>query len=271
MGVYSGILYGTYSVIDNAIIGKLLGISVLGYYLVAYRWGHIVSENIRPAFQSVIYPTFASIKHDTFKLQKSYLESIKYLSFIAFPITLGIIFLGDKFILLIGGEKWEESILPLQILSISGLLRTTNVGGAIFEVIGKPYINTGFTIFTMSFIALLVYPFTLWFDLAGAAIAVVITFALGSIITPLLIRKYIDLPIKKQFAQMFIPCVASLGMGIVIFLFRRVSYVETIYLNELLEFIVLFFIGLISYFSLLYILTKGSILVDLKFIYNIYK
>lgn len=267
--VLSGLLYSTYSVVDNAIIGKILGVTMLGYYAVAYRWGHFTSSNIRPIFQTVMFPTFSKIKDNMAKLHKGYLNSLKYISLAVVPITVGWVFLGDKFILNVIGSKWENAILPLQILAISGLLRSLQVGATLFPALGKPRISTGIVAAQASILCALLYPFILWRGLTGASMAVVITFSITTGYVFMKISKLIKLPVRKALKEFVVPGMSSICMGIILFGLQHFDiHIGSPPLVELLS---LFVIAVISYIAFLTIFTKGRIIGEIKEVISIIK
>jgi len=264
--VLSAILFSIYSVIDNAIIGKIFGAATLGYYVVAYRWAHFASNNIRPIFQTVMFPTFSNIKNKIVKLQKAYLYSLKYISLFVFPITVGWILLADKFILSIIGNKWESAIIPLQILSISGLLRSLQIGGTLFPALGKPRISTSILFAQFVILIGLIYPLTLYYGLVGACLAVVITFSITTSYVFLKISKLIELSVKIQFKEMIVPGISSISMGIVLLFMKNIR----IFIPAFFEFFLLFFIGVISYIIFLIIYTRSKIIKEIKEIIYIF-
>lgn len=266
--VISAVLYSTYSVIDNAFIGKVLGTTLLGYYAIAYRWGHFTSSNIRPIFQTVMFPTFSNIRNDLRKLHSGYLQSLGYVSLIVFPITLGWIILADKFILNIIGSKWQNAILPLQILSVSGLLRSLQIGGELFPALGRPKITTGIVAAQFVILCILIYPFILWNGLIGASMAVVLTFSFTTVYVFVKISRLIDLAVKKALKKLIVPLASSLCMGIVLFFLKQLS-TTLISFSPVWEFLFLFIMGIISYFSFLYIFTWGEIANEIRNIMRI--
>jgi len=266
----SGLFFATYSVADNALIGKIMGATMLGYYAVAYRWGHLTSSNVRPIFQTVMFPTFSNIKNDVSRLHRGYLDSLKYISLIVFPITVGWILLADKFVLNVIGEKWEYAIIPLQILSISGLLRSLQVGAELFPALGKPKIAFSITALQLIILIILLYPFILWRGIIGASVAVVATFTISTGYVFYKISRLIQLKFVRAIKELFVPCFSSISMGAVLYILKTVG-VEMLTENQLLEFMFLFISGIISYFIFLYIWSKGKIKTEIKNISQILK
>lgn len=266
--VISAVFYSAYSVVDNAFIGKALGSTLLGYYAVAYRWGHFTSSNIRPIFQTVMFPTFSNIRNDLRKLRSGYLQSLGYVSLIVFPITLGWIILADKFVLNIIGSKWQNVILPLQILAVSGLLRSLQIGGELFPALGKPKIATGIVSAQLVILCILIYPFILWNGLIGACTAVVLTFSFTTVYVFVRISWLIGLSVKKALNRLTVPLASSLCMGIVLFFFKQLSSTY-IALTPVWEFLFLLIMGIIIYLSFLYIFTWGDIVNEIRDIVRI--
>lgn len=109
--------------IDTVMLEFMKGSAVVGWYNAAYNL--ILGFNPIPVlFMNSLLPLMAYtfVKSDT-SLRYIYEKSFKFLLIFALPLTLGIFLLSDKFILLIYGKSYVNSISALQILSFDILLK----------------------------------------------------------------------------------------------------------------------------------------------------
>ncbi|MEA2064807.1 MAG: flippase [Patescibacteria group bacterium] len=115
----AGIFNRVYTHIDIVLISKLIGDAYTGWYGVANRLTFSL-QFIPAAFIAAIYPAMSSyFEHSKEKLKEISEKSIIYLMFIIFPISFGAIALGREIILFFYGNKFENSIMPLQLLMVS--------------------------------------------------------------------------------------------------------------------------------------------------------
>ncbi len=128
---------------DVILIGKLLGTETLGIYSVAKNLSMRPAQIINPIITKVTFPIMAKVQDDTLRLRDIYLKTINYLSSVNFPIYILIAILAEPIILTLFGEKWSESIIILQILSIYSALRATgNPIGSL--LLAKGRVDLGF-------------------------------------------------------------------------------------------------------------------------------
>ena len=120
----STIIIFIYRNIDDFIIGRMLGMKQLGFYGLAYRIGNLPTNHITQIISKVLYPAFMNVRDDWERLVAYYYRSFRYLCFITFPVAFGILVFAPDFFHLLYGEKWNEAILPTQILAVFGLIRS---------------------------------------------------------------------------------------------------------------------------------------------------
>lgn len=108
--------------IDYLIIGKLLGATALGYYTIAFKLADLPRTKITSMIAAIAFPAFAAIRDDNEKMKRGYLKISGYVSMTVFPILVMLLATADKVIPLVYGARWAPSVLPFQILAISGLI-----------------------------------------------------------------------------------------------------------------------------------------------------
>jgi O-antigen/teichoic acid export membrane protein len=112
--------------IDNFIIGKLLGVEILGIYNIAKNLAMRPSQIINPIVTQVSFPVMAKIQYDNSLLKSVYLRSINYLSSCNVPIYLFICIMAEPIVLVLFGSNWLAAVPSLRLLSIYYLIRSTN-------------------------------------------------------------------------------------------------------------------------------------------------
>ncbi|MCM3569378.1 MOP flippase family protein [Neobacillus mesonae] len=133
--------------IDSIMLGRLLGPTALGYYTMANNIIILPSTKINPIITRVTFPIFSKIQNDSERLKEGFLQLLKLVSFINFPIFFGLFITAHLFIPVIFGEKWIESVRLLQILCGVGLLRSIgNPIGSLLMATGKVKISFQFNV-----------------------------------------------------------------------------------------------------------------------------
>lgn len=108
--------------LDKVIIGKFLGEQALGVYSVAFQLVLRPLFVINPIFNRVALPIFSKIKNDNQRLVRSYLELLKMIGLLIFPIYLIMCLCAPIVVEVLLGDKWGEASPILAILSMLGIL-----------------------------------------------------------------------------------------------------------------------------------------------------
>ncbi len=123
---------------DSILIGKLLGVEILGIYNLAKSLAMRPAQIINPIITQIAFPVMSKIQKDILKLKTAYLKVINYLSSVNFPIYIFIAVFAKSMIMIFFGAKWLEAVPILRILSIYYLVRSTgNPIGALILARGR--------------------------------------------------------------------------------------------------------------------------------------
>ena len=118
----SGLLNTLYKNIYLLIIGKFFSATELGFYTRADQFKNLPSQNLTSVVQRVTFPVLSTIQDDLVKLKQSYRRLIRSTMLISFTIMLGLAAVAEPLVLTLIGEKWQQSIIYLQLLCFSGML-----------------------------------------------------------------------------------------------------------------------------------------------------
>lgn len=121
---------------DKLIIGKTLGLSSLGYYDKSYRLMMLPLQQITFVISPVLLPVFSEFQDNLKVLGKKYLKIYSTLSYISFPVSIILFICSPELIYIIFGSQWGPSIQPFRILSLSLSMQIlTSTTGNIFQAI----------------------------------------------------------------------------------------------------------------------------------------
>jgi O-antigen/teichoic acid export membrane protein len=109
---------------DNMLVGRFLGSAALGYYSRAYGLMLMPITQIISVVSNVMFAALSTIKEDKVRVKRIYLRALGLISFLAFPMMVGLLILAEPFVLALFGEPWADMILVLRILAMVGLLQS---------------------------------------------------------------------------------------------------------------------------------------------------
>jgi len=206
--------------LDFIVIGKFLGSEALGFYSLAYNIIILPVSRINPIITRVAFPVFAKIQNQNEKLRNGYMQVMRMLTFINFPLLFGIASTAMIFIPLIFGDDWEKSILLTQILFGVGVLRSTgNPAGSLLLAKGRADLGFKWNAFLMltQLPGILI---GLWLGgITGVAIAFLLLEIIYCILNYLfIIRKLLGPCLRDYVMSMFPSLLSSTIMGILVFI-----------------------------------------------------
>jgi O-antigen/teichoic acid export membrane protein len=125
---------------DYLLIGKYLGERELGHYYLAYKIMLYPLQNISLVVSRVLFPIYSKIQNDNDRFRKIYSKVANAISFLTFPIMVGVFALSDLFAVTFFNDKWDTTLLALllMILAPVGLIQSiATTTGSIYQAKGK--------------------------------------------------------------------------------------------------------------------------------------
>ncbi len=160
---------------DDAVVGKLLGVTALGFYVMAYKLSNMPATSITHVFSQVAFPIYSKLQDDPQGLRKAYLKALKYIAFVSIPASGGLLVLAPEVVKFFLGERWMEMVPAMRILCIFGIIRALGgTTGPLFQGVGRPDIITKLNLGKLLIIAVLIVPLTRQYGIVGASMAVTI-------------------------------------------------------------------------------------------------
>lgn len=233
---------------DGFFVAKLLGISALGFYQIAYKIPSILAVEI---IASAIFPAYAKIQDNIVKIKETYLKILRLFSFLLMPMAGGILMVIPEFIRLFLGEKWLPSVAPMQVLVVSSLIWTISVlSNYVFLALGKPGIEAKGVAIRLVALTALLYPFITWWGIFGASLAVLMSVLLSASWFIFMILKTIDCQLKDFLKNLIIPFVNALSMVLIIGILKSMVPIT------MWSFFLVIMVGILMYVTLTYITDK---------------
>ncbi|MBU4304919.1 MAG: lipopolysaccharide biosynthesis protein [Candidatus Omnitrophica bacterium] len=212
---------------DDILVGKVLGVAALGLYQMAYRISNLPATQVTHVIGQVTFPAYSKLQDDIPRLREAYLRVLQVSTFLSFPIAGLIYILSPLFTKIFLGPKWESMIPAMQVLCVFGLIRSyAATTGPVFNAVGKPRILTQLSFIQLIFLALIIYPLTVRWGIAGTAMATVIPNLLIAVLASIKIVNIIRCDITKFLGFIIFPFLLTgimVVIGIILLRYCRYS------------------------------------------------
>ena len=104
----------------SVFLGRKYSAERVGYYTQANKWSQMGVSVLMGMVSSVAQPVLASVTDEEERQLRGFRRMIRFAAFISFPAMFGLAFIAPEFIPIVITEKWNNSIVLLQILCVGG-------------------------------------------------------------------------------------------------------------------------------------------------------
>lgn len=228
---------------DYFLISKFIGVEALGLYTLAYKIMLYPLQNITYIISRVMYPVYSKLADDNNEFKNMFILVAKVISIITFPMMLGLMAVSDLFVNVVLGEKWNEIIPLILILTPLGLIQSVYTpAGAIFKAKDKTDIWFRWGVFS-GIVTVSAFIIGLRWGIIGVAVGYLISNLILIVPGMKIPFRYINLKISEFIKSLSITFYCSIAMfGIVILLKYLISG-----FGETPELIALVILGVIIY------------------------
>jgi len=196
---------------DDFYVAKILGISSLGLYQMAYTLSNLPATQVSQVISQVTLPAYCLINKSRTLLKKAYLKVLNVTILISFPISGFLFTLGPDIVLIFFGEQWKPMSICLQILVLFGTIRSVNgTIGPVFLSMGLPAYLSKVVLFQVIIMFILIIPLTHYYAIAGTAMAVLIPNMIAFIIQLIYLQKSLNIKVYEILSKMWTPLIATI-------------------------------------------------------------
>ena len=251
---------------DDIFLGKVLGVTALGFYQMAFRFANLPALEIG-VLSRIAFPAYSKLQNNIPKLRCAYLRMLKFITFFSTPLAGGIFMLGPAFTHIFLGDKWMSMIPALRILAIAIVVRVVvGTGGALFNAVGRPDIAFKQDFARVITLAVAIYPLTMLWKISGTSLAVLLAVCACIPIWIIGSSKEAKVEISDYLKILLPPLIGTVIMSAVIFVLGMVFNQF-----EFIGFLVSVAGGAATYISFIFIIRNISdytIFKDIKFIFS---
>lgn len=166
------------SQVDVLLGGRLLGARTIGLYSVPKDFSSRLAGVVNPVVTEVSLPVMAKAQADTMMLKRLYLQMMRMIASVSFPVYVALAIFAGEVVRLLFGPQWGNAVPLLRLLACWALLRSiSNPVGSLLIALGRPDLS-----FHWNMALLFIMPPAVWlgsqYGLIGMATAMTILAAL---------------------------------------------------------------------------------------------
>ncbi|MFC1872240.1 lipopolysaccharide biosynthesis protein [Chloroflexota bacterium] len=237
---------------DDIFVGKLLSVTLLGFYQLAYRVSNTLTTELTSVFSQVAFPAYSKLQDNLPSLREAYLKILHLTTFISIPVAAGIFVVAPEFTQIFLSEKWMPMVPALQMLALFGLLRSTSATtGGVFQGIGKPQINTRWQLVRLGVLAVAIYPLTVRWGIMGTALAVLLAQLVAIMGFSYMVIKVTECGWKSFSRLIALPLISAAIMVLLLYGLKA-----TFLTNGIGHLLLLIVAGITTYFGVTYLLDR---------------
>lgn len=107
--------------VDQLVVGKVLGVTMLGTYFIAARFGRAWGDQMASTINKVLFPTMARMRDSIEQLMVAQVQTLRMIAIAAVPLSVTLSALSPMFVSVVLGSDWAVASVPIAILSFQGL------------------------------------------------------------------------------------------------------------------------------------------------------
>lgn len=249
--VFANLINAIYNELRSLIIGRSYSSAALVYYNKGNQIPALAITNIDTAIGTVVFPTMSEAENEE-RLKNIGRRAMKTTSYLLFPIMIGLIVVSRPLIILLLTEKWENSIIFMQILCLYWMtqpIQTTN--WQIIKAIGRSDLCLKLEAIKKTIGIIMVF-IAMKLGVIAIAFSAALFGFISMFINILPNKKLINYSIKDQLLDIMPALFASIVMGLIIY---SIAFIK---MPMVLLLVIQVIVGIISYIAMSYIFKIDS-------------
>ena len=202
--------------LDNLVVGRILGMTALGFYDKAFTTMHKLTRKLNLAGPAVSFRIFAMIHDEPERFRKAYRKVILSATVVGYAMVTGMIVVAHPLIEVLFGPRWLPAVVPFQILCAAAYLRLLNTyASTATQAKGKIWSEVKrqglFTVVLVVAVSL----FSRW-GITGAAFGVLTATVMMTVMLQILVRRLTKLSWWDLLSPQVPGVVCSVGLAAVL-------------------------------------------------------
>jgi O-antigen/teichoic acid export membrane protein len=123
---------------DYLVVGRMLGATTLGFYLMAFNLSTSPVKLFSTAVASVALPGFAKLQGDLTALRTGFVQSLTWLMWVTIPVGVGLSIAATTLCTFVYGSRWAPAGAALRFLALVGIMRVAlQLGSDLLVAVGR--------------------------------------------------------------------------------------------------------------------------------------
>ena len=124
--------------IDNLLVGKILGNTILGFYSKGYSLMLLPVRQISGSISNVMFPSFSIIKNEKQRVWENYLRVVKVVLYVNSPLMIILYYFATEIVLILFGKQWFEAVPIVKALCFLGAIQSIGtLSGSVYNSQGE--------------------------------------------------------------------------------------------------------------------------------------
>lgn len=116
--------------VDNVIIGRVLGVTALGFYDKAFSTMARAYGAMTTVGPSISFRAFAALQDEPARFRRAFAKVTLTAVLVGYPAFAALGTTAPHLIVVLFGPKWQASVVPFQLLCVAGALRMSTAYGS---------------------------------------------------------------------------------------------------------------------------------------------
>lgn len=200
--------------LDNLLVGKVLGAAALGIYSLAFRIPELGIKTFTNVAGTVLHPMMSKIQGDADALLAYYYGALRYCALLMFGCGAAIAVLADPLVRVLYSPQWYGMIVPMQLLSAAFAIGTLNmVPGNALKALSRTGLMARASLINLPFFVAAIW-LAVPYGIEAVALAQVAVAAFRFVPVYVMLRRAIPVTVARTAATL-VPGLVCAGAGTV--------------------------------------------------------
>jgi len=179
----AGVLIFLMTNLDDAVVGRLLGMEQLGQYAIAFALAGLMTSQLVSLLNAVLFPAMSMIQNDHERLNRMVSASLRMMAGVLTPILLLSVLIHDLLIRVVLGEQWLVIAPVLLLLIAMGWVRgMATVFGPVLLARGRSKVMHKMKWLEFLFFAICIIPAVMKWGIVGAALTLLFVYLISFVL-----------------------------------------------------------------------------------------
>jgi O-antigen/teichoic acid export membrane protein len=198
--------------VDFIVVTRLLGVSSLGVYQMAWRTSFAPINALNTAaIPAVSFAGYSRLQDDKQRMARGYATALELMMSITLPVCATIAVLAPLIVDVLLGEKWADAVVPMQILAVAAGARSFRTQArSVLLGAGDSRILFVLDIVGTAVLAGALFVLTPRWGIAGAAVAVLVSFLVVLPVSLVAVARYLGVTVRQTVSPALVPMLLTL-------------------------------------------------------------